>query len=101
MNSNLIDHAHEFIVQETKCTVHILFTLEPTTTLFKKKILEMSLMILFTHLKIGLMILFIHLKIILLHYFMFSVFNFQFSYFSKIRFYLNGPISLKNASATT
>ena len=53
---------HAFRLLDTKCTVHTLFT-GPTTTLFKKYILKMGPMVLFTH-----------LKIILL-----QCFNFQFS----------------------
>ena len=50
----------DYIVQETLCTVHALFT-GPTPTLFRKKILKM-----------GSTVLFIHLKFILLQCFQFS-----------------------------
>ena len=44
--------SHAFqLFYETKITVHALFT-EPTVTLFKKYILKMGPIILFTHLKI-------------------------------------------------
>ena len=67
----------DYIVQETLCTVHALFT-GRTTTLFKKKILKMGPTVLFTH-----------LKIILLQYFVFLVFSFQ-----QNKLYPNGPLVL-------
>ena len=72
------------LFQETKITVYVLFItvhalfMGHTTTLFRKKILKMDPIVLFTH-----------LKIILLQYFQFLVFN-----FSKNKLYPNGPYVL-------
>ena len=60
MNSNTTVHAHGFIVQETKCTVHRTYDY----FIPKKKILKMGPTTLFTY-----------LKIILLQCFQFSVFS--------------------------
>ena len=41
INSNHTVHAYEFTIQETKCTVHVLF-IGPTTILLRKKIKNRS-----------------------------------------------------------
>ena len=60
MNSDGTIHAHGFIVQETKCTVHSSYN----HIIHKKK-----------HIKMGVTALFTHLKIILQQCFQLSVFN--------------------------